>query len=202
MSVHGCNEKGFRLAVVLLAAGAGSRFGGDKLMAPYRTGLLIDASLAAALAAPSDQVVVVTGSGADGLEAHLQGKTGAFRIVRCEDWRMGMSASLQAGVAAVEGADAVAVFLGDMPGVPPGLVAKLACAVREGAAAAAPVCEKRRGHPVVLGREVLAKVKDLSGDRGAGPLLERLGTRLTLIPTDDPGVLFDVDRKADLTSIR
>lgn len=198
MSVHGSDEKGFHLAVVLLAAGAGSRFGGDKLMAPYRSGLLIDASLDAALAAPTDQVVVVTGSGAVALEAHLQSKTGAFRIVRCEDWRAGMSASLKAGIAAVEGADAVAVFLGDMPNVPPDLVAALAAAVAAGAAAAAPVCEGRRGNPVVLGAEVLAQVAGLAGDRGAGPLLEGLGPRLALIPTDHRGVLFDVDRKDDL----
>eukprot|EP01037_Dinobryon_pediforme_P011389 gene11389-11477_t len=145
MSVHEGDEKGFHLAVVLLAAGAGSRFGGDKLLAPYRSGLLIDASLDAALAASPGEVVVVTGGGAEALEAHLGARPGAFRVVRCDDWHVGMSASLKAGLAAVEGADAVAVFLGDMPGVPEGLVAQLSAAVQAGAAAAAPVCEGRRG---------------------------------------------------------
>ena len=67
MSVHEGDEKGFHLAVVLLAAGAGSRFGGDKLLAPYRSGRLIDASLDAALAASPGEVVVVTGGGAEAL---------------------------------------------------------------------------------------------------------------------------------------
>ena len=60
-------------------------------------------------------------------------------------------------------------------------------------------CGGRRGNPVVLGAEVLARVGELSGDRGAGPLLAGLGSRLALIPTDDQGVLFDVDRKEDLS---
>ena len=198
MSVHEGDEKGFHLAVVLLAAGAGSRFGGDKLLAPYRSGRLIDASLDAALAASPVEVVVVTGGGTEALEAHLAARPGAFRVVRCADWHVGMSASLKAGLAAVAGADAVAVFLGDMPGVPEGLVAQLSAAVQAGAAAAAPVCEGRRGNPVVLGAEVLARGGELTGDRGAGPLLEGLGSRLALIPNDDKGVLFDVDRKEDL----
>ena len=199
MSVHEGDEKGFHLAVVLLAAGAGSRFGGDKLLAPYRSSRLIDKSLDAALAASPGEVVVVTGGGAEALEAHLGARPGAFRVVRCEDWRDGLSASLKTALAAVQGADAVAVFLGDMPGVPAGLVTELAAAVQAGAAAAAPVCGGRRGNPVVLGAEVLARVGELSGDRGAGPLLEGLGSRLALIPTDDRGVLFDVDRKEDLS---
>ena len=199
MSVHEGDEKGFHLAVVLLAAGAGSRFGGDKLLAPYRSGRLIDKSLDAALAASSGEMVVVTGGGAEALEAHLSLRPGAFRVVRCEDWRDGLSASLKTALAAVQGADAVAVFLGDMPGVPARLVTELAAAVQAGAAAAAPVCGGRRGNPVVLGAEVLARVGELSGDRGAGPLLAGLGSRLALIPTDDQGVLFDVDRKEDLS---
>ena len=143
--------------------------------------------------------LAMTARGAEALEAHLGARPGAFRVVRCEDWRDGLSASLKTALAAVQGADAVAVFLGDMPGVPAGLVTELAAAVQAGAAAAAPVCGGRRGNPVVLGAEVLARVGELSGDRGAGPLLEGLGSRLALIPTDDRGVLFDVDRKEDLS---
>lgn len=200
MSVHEGDEKAFHLAVVLLAAGAGSRFGGDKLMAPYGSGLLIDKSLDAALAAAPGEVVVVLGGGATALEAHLATRPGAFHVAACESWRDGLSASLKAGIAAVAGADAVAVFLGDMPEVPAGLVRHLAAAVQAGAPAAAPVCQGRRGNPVVLGADVLAQVAGLSGDRGAGPLLEALGARLSLIPTDDKGVLFDVDRREDLAA--
>jgi CTP:molybdopterin cytidylyltransferase MocA len=49
---------------VVLAAGAGARFGGGKLLAPYMAGVLLDGALAAALAAPACSVTLVTGADA------------------------------------------------------------------------------------------------------------------------------------------
>ena len=49
---------------VVLAAGAGRRFGGGKLLAPWAGGALLDGALAAALAAPARRVIVVTGTAA------------------------------------------------------------------------------------------------------------------------------------------
>ena len=50
------------LDAVVLAAGAAARFGGGKLLAPWRGGLLIEAALDAAFAAPVRSVVLVTGA--------------------------------------------------------------------------------------------------------------------------------------------
>jgi molybdenum cofactor cytidylyltransferase len=38
----------------------------------------------------------------------------------------------------------------------------------------------------------------LNGDRGAGALLRDLGDQLAIVPAPDDGVLFDIDRPADL----
>ncbi|HEX7947277.1 MAG TPA: NTP transferase domain-containing protein, partial [Phenylobacterium sp.] len=53
-----------RFASLVLAAGAGSRFGGGKLTAPFRDGVLLDGALAAAFAAPVRIVTLVTGADA------------------------------------------------------------------------------------------------------------------------------------------
>ena len=47
---------------LILAAGAGSRFGGGKLMAPWRGGVLLDGALDAAFTAPVQAVHVVVGA--------------------------------------------------------------------------------------------------------------------------------------------
>ena len=47
---------------LVLAAGSGRRFGGSKLTSPWNGGLLIDAALAAAFAAPVRTVTVITGA--------------------------------------------------------------------------------------------------------------------------------------------
>jgi molybdenum cofactor cytidylyltransferase len=129
-------------------------------------------------------------------------RTGAasrLKLVNAERHADGLSASLKAGIANVA-ADAagVFVFLGDMPRIPLGVLAPLADAVIAGAPAAATAFEGERGHPVLFGRDLLPRLSELEGDRGAGGLLARLGDRLVLIPSPDDGVLYDVDRPTDL----
>lgn len=193
-----------RLCAVVLAAGAGSRFGGGKLLAPCGAGVLLDGALACAFAAPAEQVIVVTGADADRVGAAARSfaeRTGAaarLRLVHAVDHAEGLAASLRAGLAAVPPeADAAFVFLGDMPRVPPAMASRLAEAL-DGRLAAAPVLAGRRGHPVLIAKALFPALTALSGDRGAGPVLAGLGERLATVETDDPGVLFDVDTPDDL----
>ena len=193
-----------RLETVVLAAGAGSRFGGGKLLAPWRGGILLDAALAAALAAPGRKVTVVWGADprvAAAAEAFAASARGGDRLalVRADRHAEGLSASLAAGVAAL-GPDCAGAFvlLGDMPRIPVAVLPRLAEALDQGALAAAPAYRGRRGHPVLFGGALLPALTRLGGDRGAAALLEGLGDRLALVDTPDDGVLFDVDRPADL----
>lgn len=198
----GTPELAAPLHAVVLAAGAGTRFGGGKLRADYRGRPLLAWALDAAFAAPTAGVTLVTG--ADACETGAVAREAAagrpLAVVRCADWAAGLSASLAVGLARVpaEAAGAL-VFLGDMPRIPEGLAARLVEAfAAEGVEAAAPVCGGRRGHPALLGRALFAAAATLNGDRGAGALLAGLGPRLARVETDDPGVLFDVDTPAAL----
>lgn len=188
-----------RFEALVLAAGAGARFGGGKLLAAYRGAPLLHGALAAARAAPVGGITVVTGADAEAVAAAAQAFDPSIRLVHAPDHAQGMAASLRAGVASLaDGAEAAFVFLGDMPRVPHGVLGGLAAAVSAGAPAAAPTFAGRRGNPVVLSRELFAQVAALEGDTGARPILERLGARLALVPADDDGVLFDVDTRGDL----
>jgi molybdenum cofactor cytidylyltransferase len=193
-----------KLAAVVLAAGAGSRYGGGKLLAPWRGGVLLDGALAAACAAPVGPVYVTWGADPAVLvaaTAFAARTTNGDRVVlvNAPRYDQGLSASLAAGVAAVPAdIDGVFIFLGDMPRVPAGLTTRMAEALAAGAEAVATEFEGRRGHPVLFGRRLLSELTQLEGDRGAGELLGGLGGALTLIPASDDGVLYDVDRPEDL----
>lgn len=190
---------GERFAALVLAAGSGSRFGGGKLLADWRGAPLLQAALAAARAAPVGSVTVVTGADAEAVEAVVRRFDPAIGIVHAPDHAEGMGASLRTGIAALPAGVAGAfVFLGDMPRVPHAVLAPLAQAVAAGAPAAAPVFEGRRGNPVVLSAALFPQIAALEGDTGARAVLQSLGDRLALIPAPDDGVLFDVDRRADL----
>jgi molybdenum cofactor cytidylyltransferase len=193
-----------KLEAVVLAAGAGSRFGGGKLLAAWRGGVLLDGALAAAFASPVRGVWVVWG--ADSLVpqtaavfAERTGDRARLHLVHAPRHGEGLSASLAAGVAALPADTAgVFVFLGDMPRIPAGLTEPMAEALLGGAAAAATQFQGRRGHPVLFGQALLPRLTTLSGDKGAGQLLSELGDGLALIPAPDDGVLYDVDQRADL----
>lgn len=192
------------LAAVVLAAGAGSRFGGGKLTTPWRDGALIDGALASACAAPVRQVTVVTGADAK-VEAAVRafaeraGEQARLSVIHCPDHAEGMGATLRAGIASLAPDIAGAfVFLGDMPLVPPDVTPTLAAAVRAGAPAAAPTFEGQRGHPVLFAASLFEPLRALKGDEGARQVLRGLGDALALVPTDDPGVLVDIDRPEDL----
>ncbi|MDO8408992.1 MAG: nucleotidyltransferase family protein [Phenylobacterium sp.] len=192
-------------SAIVLAAGAGRRFGGRKLLAPFEGGALLDGALRAAFASPASTVILVTGSEADEVAAaarawaERQGAGDRLHIIHAADHAEGMGASLRAGAAALPADSAGAfVFLGDMPRVPAAVLPRLVEAVGAGAAAAAPVCDGRRGHPVLFAAELYAPLRQAAGDEGARAALLGLGPRLALIETDDKGVLFDVDRPEDL----
>ena len=188
----------------MLAAGAGSRFGGGKLLAPWRNGVVLDGALTAASAAPVRMVTVVWGADARIPEvaqalAQSQGRSERLRLVEAQAHAQGLSASLKAGVASLAAdCEGVFVFLGDMPRIPAAVLIPLAQAVAAGAPAAAPSFAGQRGHPVLFGQALFAELLNLQGDRGAGALLQRLGPAVASVDAPDDGVLYDIDRPEDL----
>jgi molybdenum cofactor cytidylyltransferase len=193
------------LDAIVLAGGAGTRFGGGKLLAPWRGGLLIEAALDAAFAAPARSVILVTGADPDVMPVALEhalreGAAARLRIVHADDHAEGMGASLRAGVVALPSDSRGAfVFLGDMPRIPAEVTAALAAALLAGAPAAVPVFGGRRGHPALLGAGLFSQLRRLAGDEGARALLRRLGPAVAEVAASTDGVLFDVDTREALS---
>ena len=193
-----------RLDAIVLAAGAGSRFGGGKLLAPWRGGVLLDGALAAAFAAPVRSVTVVWGADPAVAEAarafaERTGNRERLRLVHAARHAEGLSVSLAAGVAALpDDGEGAFIFLGDMPRIPSSVIDLMADALAHRALAVATEFQGRRGHPVLFAKSLWPRLLALSGDRGAGELLRELGGVVELIAAPDDGVLYDVDRRADL----
>ena len=188
-----------RTVGVLLAAGSGSRFGGDKLLAALPDGVAVGVQSLRNLRVAIADVVVVTRPEDDALRALLQAE--GARIDVCPDAREGMGASLAHGIRASIDADAWVVALGDMPSIRVATIRAVAAAVAAGAIIAAPVYRGERGHPVGFAGALRDALAALSGDAGARDILRAERSRMTLIDCDDPGVLADVDTHADLVRI-
>jgi molybdenum cofactor cytidylyltransferase len=195
------------LEAIVLAGGAGSRFGGAKLIAPWRGGALIDGALRAAFAAPVRTVTVVTGANdrvADIASAFAEraGERSRLNLVHCPDYAEGMSRTLRAGIAALPSdASGAFVFLGDMPLIPTAILPALAAKLEGGALAAAPFYKGQRGHPVLFSRDAFPALLALNGDQGAREVLQSLGAKLGLVATLEEGVVVDIDSVDDLEQL-
>jgi molybdenum cofactor cytidylyltransferase len=181
---------------LLLSAGSGRRFGGDKLLATLPDGRAVGEAAALALRAGVDRAVAVVRTEDARLAAELNAL--GLETVINPSAETGMAGSIACGVAASADAAGWLIALADMPWIQPGTIASLARALRDGASITAPVHQGRRGHPVGLHRCWSAELRGLRGDRGARDLLSRNAGEIVAIETDDPGVLIDIDRPGDL----
>ena len=186
------------IAGILLAAGAGTRFGGDKLLHPLEDGVAIAAHAARNLLAAIPDVIAVVRWGDFPLYDMLEQE--GCQVTMFQGSERGMGASLAHGVAQARSADGWLVALADMPRIVPGTIRSLVEALRQGALVAAPVFKGERGHPVGFGAALRDELLKLDGDQGARAVVERHRDAVRLIECDDPGILFDVDRKSDLGS--
>jgi molybdenum cofactor cytidylyltransferase len=155
------------IGAIVLAAGAGRRFGGVKQLAVVDGRPLLEHALRAVAGfAPR---VVVLGHAADEVRAGVD-LHGAEPVL-CADWAQGQSASLRCGVEAVGDVDAAVVVLGDMPGVTPAAVEAVIAGWDGAAAAVRASYGGEPGHPVLLSRVLLDRAGELRGDSGFRALL-------------------------------
>lgn len=187
------------VAGILLAAGSGRRYGGDKLMQPLANGLPLACRAARALAGVCDRTVaVVAAESAPALETALREL--GFEVVVATDAARGMGHTLACGIDAARDAGGWLVALADMPAIRVDTMRHVVQAIRAGASIAAPYHVGRRGHPVGFAREWRDALCALDGDSGARALLAANASRITRLDIDDPGVLLDIDTPADLAA--
>lgn len=192
-----------RVAAVILAAGASTRFGSPKLLARLDGRTLLEHVLDAVREAGIDEIVVVLGHAAEEVEDGIDWLD--EHLVRNPDPET-LSSSLQVGLAAAADLDppvkAAVVLLGDQPRVRPEVIHGLISAAR-GSDEPVVVPDYADGggpNPVVIRREAFDLADEASGDRGLGPLLAASDDLVLRIPFT--GSNPDVDTPADLEGLQ
>jgi CTP:molybdopterin cytidylyltransferase MocA len=186
-----------RIAPIVLAAGAGRRFGGRKQLAMLRGRPLLEHALAAAAASATEETVLVIGSDAEAIErgVELSGVT----LVRCPNWERGQGASLRAGLAALdEDVEAALVTLGDEPFLSPEASRRLLAARRPGLAAVRATYCGRPGHPVLIERPLFEQLAE-APEAQPSAILREAGVET--IECGDLGDPADVDTPEQLAAL-
>ena len=182
---------------MILGAGAGRRFGGDKLLA------LVDGEpmiriVAAAYAELCGRVTVVVSADAR-LRSALDGLP--VDIVVNEHADEGIASSIRAGIANNGDRPAAMIALADEPRVDRLLVTRVMQLWHDTRAPiVVPHYNGEPGHPVLFDRSMFADLLALDGDRGARALIVQMGDHVRSVHVEQPRPI-DVDVQEDLEKL-
>lgn len=187
-----------RVAGLVLAAGESSRMGRDKALLEYRGSTFLEAILASLRHAGIPRIIVVLGHHASEIQRQID--LSGVEVVMNPAYRLGQTTSLQAGLRAIQGAsvDGVVLCLVDHPAAGPEVMRALAVKFAEThAPVVIPVCQGRRGHPVIIGCALFAELLNLGPDEGANAVIRRHHAATQWVEVQDPGVTLDIDDPED-----
>jgi molybdenum cofactor cytidylyltransferase len=170
---------------LVLAAGASRRLGRPKQLLPLGEGTLLGAVLAEATAATTlDEVVVVIGGAAEDVRGRVA--LLSARVVENPHFLEGCGGSYRAGIAALDPrAEAVAVLLGDQPGVDRAVIDTVVSAWRRAPGPIALAAYRdREGHPLIFARGLFERLAALAGDKAAWKIVDARRDRIQRVPLD------------------
>jgi CTP:molybdopterin cytidylyltransferase MocA len=196
-------------ALVILAAGASTRLGQPKALAEIRGEPTIAHLLRASRALGDPSPLVITGADEGAIARALQALADTHQptpeIVHNPNWSQGRGSSVLLAARLRPGRD-LCVAPVDCPLVGAAVFGTLA---RAWAAAEQPATgwlgprlgpqpDAPHGHPILLGRDLLSEWD------GLGPLrnLRQGALPLLSVPVEDPAILDNLDRPADLERLR
>jgi molybdenum cofactor cytidylyltransferase len=192
-----------RPAVIVLAAGKGSRFLGaeHKLAQSLGGSTVLGTTLQHAIASHLEVVVVTTAALADVASRSVAARDVIVlpEVGATDQVALGMGYSISVGVAACPDADGWLILPADMPRVQPLTLQAVARQLEHHPIAFAQY-KGRRGHPVGFSAELYSELIALTGDEGARRLVARYPA--FGVEVDDAGVLIDVDTLDDLDKLR
>ena len=192
-------------AVIVLAAGAASRFGRLKQLEEWEGRPFLIRIIDAALESLATEVHVVLGCQAEQLASLLEKRRAPrLRLLLNPAWASGQASSVRAGLADLSEEIAAAVFCTvDQPLLS---AREIDALLARHAATAAPVVAARQlgalRSPVLFARSLFPALAGLTGDAGGRAIAERYRSDAGTIEVTDPLPYTDVDTPEDLERLR
>jgi len=172
---------------LVLAAGTSSRFGKQtKQLLPWRGTTLLGWVVQQAELSPLDEVIVTLGHEAPEIRRTVEVKTARF--VEASDFHQGCTASIRAGLEALDPKAAAAVLiLGDQPGTDSKTIAALIEGWEKTTRPVVRVSYRGlSGHPILFAKTLFGELKALHGDKGIWRLLEAHPEWVAEVEVDRP----------------
>ena len=193
---------------IVLGAGKSERFGAPKQLLPFDDTTLLGQSVRNANASSLERVVVVLGRASEEVRASVD--FGRAEVVENTAYGKGCASSLLAGLdAAGRDCEAIALLLGDQPGVRAEYIDHAVATWRRERPWAAVTAYNSSpvragfepapyslGHPFIFAREAFGELRGLHGDKAVWKLIEASPERVSRVDIEGP-LPPDVDTPED-----
>lgn len=189
------------VGVIILAAGASSRYGENKLLLPFGAGSVLSTVITTVARSAARPIVLVTGHQAEQVRAAVKSFAMPLQFAHNLDYRTGeMLSSVKTGLrqmmAQTPVPDAVMIVLGDQPLLRFDVIARMLVAFEQNCGDLMTPrfgLHGQRGHPVLIGRAWWDAVLNLPPESNVRELLRSNRTTVTYLVVNNDSILGDVD---------
>ena len=195
------------LGVILLAAGEGHRLGGPKALAQLGERSFLDIAVHTISRAELGWISIVVGAEAERVQASLtvppmsrdtRFSRATLAWVQNSEWAAGRTGSLQRGLATLpEWADGALIHQVDFPHVTAETFGTLASHFEfdpySDERIFLPVHGGRRGHPILIGREIWPEIASLGPDEPLHAIVHRDAARICEVEVPDEGIFRNIN---------
>jgi molybdenum cofactor cytidylyltransferase len=198
----------YRVSVLMLAAGEGSRLGSHPKALLKKDGKTLLESFVTSIQHLSPiEFLVITGYHADVIEAEFQrlnmGRLSTMRVCRNLAPENGLASSVRLGLEALNGEfDILLIALSDQPEIGVGEIRELLDAYsqrQQGEEIILPVFNGKRGNPVLFSRKVIEEILAIP-EMNCRSYMDLYPAKIRLMQTDNRAFVLDIDTPRDVDS--
>lgn len=181
------------IQVIILAAGESKRMGRMKMLLPFRGVAMLEKVIENVHDAGLENITVVLGFKKEELIGLVEKKCVNYCVNNY--YSEGMLSSVICGVKNISNDYRyLMVFQGDQPLITPGTIGRLITeAGKTSKGLLIPVHEGKRGHPLMVGRKLAAKIEFLDPSKGLKALSVENPDQVHEVNVNDPGIHKDFD---------
>lgn len=185
---------------ILLAAGTSQRMEGEnKMLLPLAESTVIGQTYAE-LSKCGIEIIVVTGREASAVESEISKiKNQKSKILHNPSYEKGLTTSIQAGLRAIEYADAVMICLGDMPLINTEDYRFLMDSFtnQNEYSIQVPFYRSQKGNPVIFGRQHFNEILNHTEMNGCSGVVRRNSSSVCRIEVSSDRFIQDIDTPND-----
>jgi molybdenum cofactor cytidylyltransferase len=185
------------IVALILAGGESRRMNSPKMLLPFDGKTIIEKVIENVTASKVNRTVVVLG----GFKDKIIDVIVKYPVIFCynKNYKQGMLSSVRCGFGSMpDGYEAVMVFLGDQPMIPPEVTNDIIAAYKKtGKGIVIPVCNSKRGHPLLISSRYKDEIEKLDEKEGLRLLALKFPEYVLEVETNTTSIFRDIDTPED-----